>query len=84
MVDRFRKTEAIEGSPDLNSLFNFLELLHDGFKTGQSGNRTLLVLIELNPGGTIFLDTFLYKRTYGLSDEHGFFLASRRIPLSFE
>jgi len=75
MLDRFRKTEATEGLPDLNSLFNFLELFHDRFKTGQSGNRTLLVLIELNPGATILLDAFLYKRADDLSDEQ-FFLNS--------
>ena len=82
MLGRFRKMEAIKGSPDLNSLFNFLELFHYGFKTGQSGNRTLLVIVELNTGAAVILDTFLYKRTYDLSDEQ-FFLAFRRIPLSF-
>jgi len=72
MVGHFSKTEVIEELPDLDSLFNFLELFHDGFKTRQSGKRALLVLIELNPGATVILDTFLHKRTYGLSDEQFF------------
>jgi len=70
-VDRLRKTGAIGGSSDLDSLFNFLELLHYGFKTGQTGNRTFLILVEFGPRAAILLDPFLYEVVDDLSDEHG-------------